>query len=62
VANSSLEPCPGHAPFRDACRAPPGRAKDAEFYAGARSVSRYHWDLEMNLEVAGKFEVFLDTY
>lgn len=25
--------CFCHAPFRDACRAPPGRAKDAEFYA-----------------------------
>merc|ERR1719436_862218 len=24
--------CFCHAPFRDACRAPPGRAKDAEFF------------------------------
>lgn len=27
-----------HAPFRDACRAPPGRAKDAEFYAHTDSL------------------------
>jgi len=27
-----------HAPFRDACRAPPGRAKDAEFYTHVDQV------------------------
>ncbi|CAE8646434.1 unnamed protein product, partial [Polarella glacialis] len=30
--------CFCHAPFREACRAPPGRAKDAEFYAHTDGV------------------------
>ena len=52
-------PSPGHAPFRDACRAPPGRAKDAEFYAaGPGILEDFLEDFWRNDASTGGFEVF----
>lgn len=52
-----------HAPFRDACRAPPGRAKDAEFYAHtdglilkAATLLRAALEPAAPVEVAALFE------
>lgn len=52
-----------HAPFRDACRPPPGRGKDAEFYAHtdgliteAASLLKAAFDLHAPAEAAALFQ------